>query len=64
MRPALMPMPARWETYFTIALVVALIESRLSSHSMSTHELNWRVGVRTPLMMGVGSETLKVDTAS
>lgn len=32
--------PARWETYFTIALEVALMESRLSPHSISTQELN------------------------
>ena len=64
MRPALIPIPARWETYFTIALVVALIESRLSSHSISTQLENWRVGVRTPLMMGVGSEILNRETAS
>jgi hypothetical protein len=36
MRPALMPIPARWETYFTIALDVALMESRLSPHSIRT----------------------------
>jgi hypothetical protein len=40
MRPALMPIPARWETYFTMALEVALMESRLSPHSISTQELN------------------------
>ena len=39
-RPALTPMPARCDTYRTMALVVALILSKLSSHSMSTHELN------------------------
>ena len=64
MRPALMPMPARCDTYFTIALVVALMLSRLSSHSISTQLENWRVGVRTPLIIGVGNEILKVDTAS
>ena len=63
MRPALMPMPARCETYLTMALAVALMESKLSPHSMSTHELNWREGVRTPDMMGVGKEILKVETA-
>ena len=31
---------ARCETYFTMALEVALIESRLSPHSISTQELN------------------------
>lgn len=31
---------------------------------ISTQELNWRVGVRTPLIIGVGSEILKVETAS
>ena len=59
-----MPMPARWETYFTIALVVALMESRLSSHSINTQLENWRVGVRTPLIIGVGNDTLNVETAS
>ena len=37
---------------------------RLSPHSISTQELNWRVGVRTPDMIGVGSEILKVEIAS
>ncbi|MNP34037.1 hypothetical protein D3C76_1273060 [compost metagenome] len=64
MRPALMPIPARWETYLTMALEVALMESRLSPHSISTQELNWRVGVRTPDMIGVGREILNVETAS
>ena len=64
MRPPLMPMPARCDTYLTMALVVALTLSRSSSHSISTQELNWRIGVRTPAMMGVGSEILKRDTAS
>ena len=63
MRPALMPIPARCETYLTMALEVALIESKLSPHSMSTHELNWREGVRTPAIIGVGKEILNVETA-
>ena len=64
MRPALMPMPARWETYFTMDEVVALMLSRLSSHSINTQLENWRVGVRTPLIIGVGSEILNCETAS
>lgn len=63
-RPALSPISARCETYFTIALAVALMESRLSPHSINTQKLNCRVGVRTPAMIGVGREILKVDTDS
>ena len=43
---------------------VALIESNESPHSINTHELNWRVGVRTPAIMGVGSDNLNKETAS
>ena len=64
MRPALMPIPARCDTYLTMALVVALMESRLSPHSISTQEENWRVGVRTPDIIGVGREILNRLTAS
>ncbi len=63
-RPALMPMPARKDTYLTMAEVVALMESKLSSHSISTHELNCLEGVRTPAIIGVGKEILNKDTAS
>ena len=63
-RPALIPMPARCDTYLTIADDVALIESRLSPHSINTHELNWRVGVRTPAIIGVGNDILNNETAS
>ena len=37
------------------------MESRLSSHSINTQLENWCVGVRTPLIIGVGSNTLKGD---
>jgi hypothetical protein len=44
--------------------VVALMLSRLSSHSINTQLENWRVGVRTPLIIGVGKEILNWETAS
>ena len=56
-------MPARCDTYLTIALEAALIESNESSHSINTQEENWRVGVRTPAIIGVGSDNLKVEIA-
>ena len=64
MRPALMPMPARCDTYFTIAEAVALMLSKLSSHSINTQDENWRDGVRTPDIIGVGNEILNSEIAS
>ena len=62
--PAPTPMPAFWLTYFTIALLVALILSKLSPVSISTQLLNWRCGVRTPAITGVGREISKRLIAS
>ena len=62
--PALMPIPALCETYLTIAPDAALIESKSSSVSIKTHEENWRVGVLTPAIIGVGREILKFEAAS
>ena len=42
--------------YLTIEVAVALIESRESPDSIRTQELNCRVGVLTPAMIGVGSD--------
>ena len=38
--PALIPIPARCDTYLTIDDAVALMLSKLSSLSINTHELN------------------------
>ena len=40
------------------------MESRLSPHSINTQELNWRVGVRTPDIIGVGNDNLNKEQAS
>ena len=54
--PAPIPIPAFLEIYLTIEVEVALIESRLSPDSIRTQELNCRVGVLRPAMIGVGKE--------
>ena len=56
MAPPLTPMPARFDTYCIMVEAVAPILSKLSSHSIRTQNENWRVGVRTPAIIGVGSE--------
>jgi hypothetical protein len=42
--PALIPIPARCDTYLTIAPDAALIESKSSSVSINTQDENCRVG--------------------
>jgi hypothetical protein len=62
--PAPIPIPAFWDTYLTILLVVALILSKLSAVSMSTQDENCLCGVLTPAITGVGKLISKVDIAS
>ena len=38
--PAFSPIPARWDTYLTIELEPALIESKLSAMSINTQDEN------------------------
>ena len=54
--PAPIPIPAFLLMYFTTLVAVALIESRLSPDSMRTQLENCLTGVRTPAIIGVGSE--------
>ena len=57
-------MPAFCETYLTIELEVALIESSESSVSIKTQDENCLCGVLTPAITGVGNEISKLLTAS
>ena len=62
--PTLIPIPARLEIYSTIEAEALLIDFSESPASITTHELNCRVGVRQPAIIGVGNEICRVDTAS
>ena len=62
--PGFKPIPAFFDIYSMIAEVDALIESKVSSHSIKTQEENCLVLVLTPLIIGVGNEILNNDAAS
>ena len=62
--PAPIPIPALLDTYFTIAPAVALMLSKLSPDSISTHELNCQIAVLTPAITGVGKDISNLLTLS